>query len=94
MRKGQVKSDGKIGKPEGWCFVNWTYLRERLVEDGSDMMLTIGLSFRNPRTHDKVFKNKSAIRWFDEHGSKYTFEAEYMGDGYLHVTALSGDDMF
>lgn len=93
-RKGQLKPNGKLGAPEGWCFVSGRTIAERLEKDGTDMLLTIGLSFRNPTTHDKRYANECAIAWFERYGRSYTFEAEYMGDECLHVTALSGNDLY
>ena len=95
--RGQLKSNGSIGTPESFNFITADVVAERLIKDGTDMMLTIGLTFRNPRTKDKVFGNIEAIRWMrDQRNARaYTFEAWYTGsDEYLHVNALSDGDLF
>ena len=92
--KGQLKRNGELGRSEGWCFVSGDTISDRLGRDGTDMLLTIGLSFRNPRTQNRYYDNASAIGWFEKYGRSYTFEANYTGDGFLHVTALSDNDLF
>ena len=93
-RKGQLKKNGKLGQAEGFDFVSADTIIQRLKKDGTDMKLTIGLSFRNPTTNKKPYKNRDAIEFLRKYASSYTYEAYYTGDGYLYVTALSGNDLF
>ena len=59
------------------------------------MCLTIGLNFRNSTTHNKEVENTAAIKWLREQGHHYTLEAYYDGmDDMLHVTALTGNNLF
>lgn len=95
MLKGQLQMDGTLGEPRTFGFVSAGVIARRLLKDGSDMSLTIGLSYRNPRTHDRLYKNGDAITWLGSHTGSYTYEASYNGeDGLLHVTALSDNDLF
>ena len=95
-RKGQLKTNGKLGAPESFNFVQAETIAERLRHDCSDMMLTVGLKFRNPRINDKVMPMDEAISWLadEKNASFYMFEAYYTGDGYLHVDAITGNDLF
>lgn len=95
-RKGQLRANGKLGTPESFNFIPASVIAERLRHDGSDMMLTIGLRFRNPRTQDKVMPMEDAVAWLTDgrNAGFYTFEAYYTGDGYLHVDALTSNDLF
>ena len=93
--KGQLQQDGSLGKIQGYTFVPPHVIADRLRSDHTNMSLTIGLSFRNPRTHDKVMDLESSVDWLDQYGKMYWFEAYYNGeDELLHVTALSDNDMF
>lgn len=95
MLKGQLKKDGTLGSPESFGFVTAKAIADRLAKDGTDMSLTIGLSWKNPRTRDKLFTNEAAIAWLNENRRSYTYEACYNGkDGIMHVTALSDNDLF
>ena len=94
-RKGQLRDDGTLGKIVGYQFVSAETIADRLIRDNSDMSLTIGLSFRNPRTHDKRMSINDAVDWLARYGKRYVFEAVYNGDDdLLHVTALSGNDLY
>ena len=94
-RKGQLRKDGSLGKIVGFQFVSAETIADRLIHDESDMSLTIGLSFRNPRTHDKRMSINDAVDWLARYGKCYVFEAVYNGeDDLLHVTALSGNDLY
>ena len=94
-RKGQLRKDGSLGKIVGFQFVSAEVIADRLIRDDSDMSLTIGLSFRNPRTHDKRMSINDAVDWLTNHGKRYVFEAVYNGeDNLLHVNALSENDLY
>jgi hypothetical protein len=91
----QLKKDGTLGKPETFGFVPAKVIADHLKVTGNNMSLTVGLSFRNPTTHNKPFDNIAAIRWLRDNERSYTYEACYVeGDDSLHVTALSGNDLF
>lgn len=94
FRKGQLKKDGRLGKSETFDFIPAKVIIGRLESTGDDMKLTIGLSFRNPRTNDKHYSNADAIAFLKEFEHSYTYEAYYNGDGYLHVVALSDNDLY
>lgn len=91
----QLKKDGTLGSFETFGFVPAKVIADHLKDTGNNMSLTIGLSYRNPRTHDKPFDNIAAIRWLRDNARNYTYEACYVdGDDSLYVTALSGNDLF
>ena len=93
--KGQLQSDGSLGKIQGYTFVQPHVVADRLKKDGTKMCLTVGLSFRNPRTHNKVMDLESSQEWLEKYGRMYCLEGYYNGeDNLLYVTALSGNDMF
>lgn len=87
--KGQLRSDGSLGKVSGYCFVDATTVIDRLIKDGST---DVSLSIR-PKYGDEqnVLKgNRKAIEWVNEHPD-YVYEAYYSGfDELLHVTAMEG----
>lgn len=89
----QIKHNGTLGNPESFCFVTADVVADYLSRSGLPMSLTIGLSFRNPRTRDRRMDNKSAIQWLKKYGNSYTLEAYVEGD-IVSVTALSGNDLF
>lgn len=94
-RKGQLMKDGTLGRIGGYQFVGKDVIIDRLIQDEADMSLTIGLSFRNPRTRDKRMDVNEAVAWLTKYGRSYVFEALYNGeDDMLHVTALSGNDLY
>lgn len=93
--RGQLLKDGTIGKRGTFDFVDASVIAQHLNETGSDIMLTVGLSYRNPRTHNKVMSKRDAIDWLMRSNGFYVFDACYTGkDEYLHVQALSGNDLF
>lgn len=85
--KGQLKADGRLGKPDGFCFVDAVTLIYRLMKDGSDVELSIGQPFRR---QEKVrMGNEEAIKWVNERFCSHSFEAFYDGmDGLMHVSAV------
>lgn len=88
-------SDGTIGKAKPFEFVPPEVILKRLEDTGGLMCLTVGLSYRNPRIHDVVMGTREAVRWLENCGHSYMLEASYRDDDqYLHVTALSGNDLF
>jgi len=91
--RGQLLSDGSLGRLGGFEFVTAQTIIERLFRDGSNMLLTIGLSFRDPKTRDKWYDNVSAIRWLRDNTRNYSYEAWYDGGEELHVNAISDNDL-
>ena len=89
----QIKHNGTLGSPESFCFVTADVVADYLRRSNAQMSLTIGLSFRNPRTRDRRMDNKHAIQWLNEYGNSYTLEAYVEGD-VVSVTALSGNDLY
>ena len=87
--------DGTIGEAGTFEFVPAEVISKTLKDTGGMMCLTVGLSFRNPRIRDVVMSTREATTWLGNCGKSYVFEARYVdGDQYLHVTALSGNDLF
>lgn len=89
--KGQLLMDGELGKLGTMSFPSAVTVIDHLQKTGHDALLTIGLSFKNPRTHDKPLDNRRAIEWVNENPN-YMLEACYTGDDILKITALSGSD--
>ena len=93
--KGQLLSSGKLGKGGTFDFIDASVIADHLNATRSDVLLTVGLKFRSPRINDLEMSHKEASKWLLEHNSSYVFEAWYTGsDDYLHVQALSGNDLF
>lgn len=86
--KGQLRSDGSLGKISGYCFVDATTVIDRLIKDGSDVRLTVRWKFGDELT--VVIWNRMAIDWVNEHPN-YVYEAFYNGtDELLHLAATEG----
>ena len=86
MRRGQLMPDGRLGKLGGYVFVDAIVLIDRLVQDGTDVMLTIRPLHEKERY--MLVDNKHAIWWANAH-NQYTYEAWYDGkDKFMHVTAM------
>ena len=93
--KGQLLENGKLGKAGTFDFVDASVIADHLNESGSNVLLTVGLKFRSPRINDLEMTPREASKWLLEHNGAYVFEAWYTGsDDYLHVQALSGNDLF
>ena len=87
--------DGSIGEAGLFEFVPAEVIAKQLKDTGGIMSLTVGLSFRNPRIKDVIMGTREAIQWLGNCGKSYVLEARYSEDDqYLHVTALSGNDLF
>lgn len=93
--KGQLLESGNLGKAGEFDFVDASVIADHLNEHRSNVLLTVGLKFRNPRINDLEMTPREASKWLLEHNGSYVFEAWYTGnDDYLHVQALSGNDLF
>lgn len=86
MRRGQLMPDGRLGKLGGYVFIDAVAVIDRLVQDESDVMLTIRPLHEKERY--MLVDNKQAIGLVNEHDG-YTYEAWYDGKNrYMHVTAI------
>ncbi len=86
MRRGQLLSNGRLGKLGGYVYVDAIAVIDRLTQDGSDVMLTIKPKYEKER--HMLVDNKHAVWWVNAHQG-YTYEAWYDGkDKYMHVTAI------
>lgn len=85
--KGQLRQNGRLSKALGFCFVDAITVIERLIEDGTDVILTEGQSFRENKT--TRLKNGEAIAWVNQRFATHSFEASYDGiDGLMHLSAV------
>lgn len=86
MRKGQLMPNGRLGKLGGYVFVDAVTVIDRLVQDGTDVMLTIRPLHEKERY--MFVGNKQAVEWINRH-SGYVYEAWYSSfDEPLHVIAM------
>lgn len=92
----QLKRDGSWGEPETFAFVNARHVMT-LCESLSDDMpiyLTIGLSYRNPTTHDNRFTPHDLAAYVrNTLGDHYWYDVERR-DGRITVTALDSNDLY
>ena len=66
---------------------------EELLEPGEKALVTIGLAFRNPTTHDEPCALDEIEERFKP--SKYWCKAKrYPRDGKVHLDLLTSNDMF
>lgn len=54
----------------------------------SPILLTIGLSYMNPRTHNKPLTHEEAIEWVETHGGEYHIKA-FTRNGDHHLNAYT-----
>lgn len=54
--------------------------------------LTVGLSYRNPRIHDKLMSSAELAAFIRDKGGYYWWDL--YDDGALHASAYSGNDMW
>ena len=86
---------GKLGHARPYEFVPNKVLSKHIMDEETNVCLTVGLSFRNPRINNKRMSWDDALRWLDKAGSLYVYEACYKDDDdALYVNALSGNDLF
>lgn len=92
----QLKGDGTWGDVETFGFVEAERviaLCEGLPQD-TTVRLTIGLSYRNPATHGKLFSPRGlASHVRDTLRNRYWYEV-LRHDGGVSVTALDANDLF
>lgn len=92
----QLKKDGTWGDVESFGFVNARHvieLCERLPRD-TPICLTIGLSYRNPTTHDKPYAPEALAKDIrDTLKDHYWYEVTRR-DGRINVTALDVNDLY
>lgn len=55
-------------------------------------LLTVGLAYRNPRTHNKPMTAQQLAKYIRQHGRSYWWDVT--DDGALHASAYSANDMF
>lgn len=93
--KGQLLSNGKLGKAGTFDFIDASVIADHLNASSTNVLLTVGLKFRNPRINDLEMTPREASKWLLEHNNFYVYEAWYTDrDEYLHVQAYSGNDLF
>lgn len=76
--------DGTLGHLRPYEFISDETIIRYLMDEESDVSLTIGLGYRNPERHEMTWAD--AIRWI-EANKGHVFEA-YSDDGTLHVSAI------
>lgn len=92
---GVIKKMITKGKTIMFDFINTDEAIEFIndVPEDEPILLTIGLSYRNPNTHNKPLTHEEAIEWAKNHGNNYTLEASTY-NGAHHLNAYTANDLW
>lgn len=88
----QLTEEGTFEKARSFGFVSARAIKEYLGRNHEGMLFTVGLSYRNPTTHNKPLDYEQAIETLDKY-SGWFLEALHDGN-QLSVTALSDNDLW
>ena len=86
--KGQLRENGKLGAICGFCFVDAVTVIDRLMSDGCNALLSVGMMLNDRQ--EMPMSNAKAIDWVNRNSGSYAFEAWYDGKvPELHISAMA-----
>lgn len=92
MKRTMVREDGTLGEVEWMGFVTADAIKRYLSKTREGILFTVGLSYRNPTTHNKPLDYEQAVEMLDKY--RYWFLEAVHDGSKLSVTALSDNDLW